>query len=386
MLLAVLFTGAFSGYAQNTKEQESRKARLEKEIAIIDRQLKENASQSRSALSSLQLVRTQISKRKALLAESDRQIRILNTEIKNKQADISAMQATLDTMSSYYAKLVKNAYKNRDAKVWYMYILASDNVSQAFSRIGYLRSLSARMNEQAKTIMEKKAELEEERRKLEEMKAKAEVLRKERQKEVSSLQAEETKSNSLVRKLNREKTKYQKELNQKKKQVAALNREIERIIREATKPSSGKKGTSKTVIDTKLDAEFAKNKGKLPWPADGPVVDKYGQRNHPVYKGVKLPFNNGITIALEPSTHVKAVFDGLVKQIVVMPGYNKCVLVQHGNYFSFYCKLGDVNVKAGDKVRTGDVIGTVDTIGGDTQLHLQIWKGTTPQNPELWLK
>lgn len=69
-----------------------------------------------------------------------------------------------------------------------------------------------------------------------------------------------------------------------------------------------------------------------------------------------------------------------------MPGYNKCVLVQHGNYFSFYCKLGNVNVKVGDKVKTGDTIGTVDTLDGSTQLHFEIWKGTTPQNPETWLR
>ena len=79
-------------------------------------------------------------------------------------------------------------------------------------------------------------------------------------------------------------------------------------------------------------------------------------------------------------------FIGVVKQIVVMPGYNKCVLIQHGNYFSFYCKLATANVRPGDTVKTGDIIGTVDTIDGMNQLHFQIWKGTAPQNPELWLR
>ena len=83
---------------------------------------------------------------------------------------------------------------------------------------------------------------------------------------------------------------------------------------------------------------------------------------------------------------VNAVFDGVVKQIVVMPGYNQCVLVQHGNYFSFYCKLKTTSVKAGDKVKTGQKIGVVDTINGDTQLHFQVWKGQSPQNPEIWLR
>ena len=93
-----------------------------------------------------------------------------------------------------------------------------------------------------------------------------------------------------------------------------------------------------------------------------------------------------MTIALDKGARVKAVFDGVVKQIVVMPGYNQCVLIQHGNWFSFYCKLQSTSVKAGDKVKTGQVIGVVDTINGDTQLHFQIWQKQTPQNPELWLR
>ena len=150
--------------------------------------------------------------------------------------------------------------------------------------------------------------------------------------------------------------------------------------------SSSGTGNRKPEIDYKLAEEFSKNKGKLPWPAEGAVVDRFGQHYHPVFTRVKLPFNNGISIAVAKGARVKAVFDGVVKQIVVMPGYNQCVLVQHGNWFSFYCKLQNTTVKAGDKVKTGQTIGSVDTINGDTQLHFQIWQKQTPQNPELWLR
>ena len=142
----------------------------------------------------------------------------------------------------------------------------------------------------------------------------------------------------------------------------------------------------KTEIDYKLAEEFSKNKGRLPWPVQGVIVDRFGQHYHPVFTNVKLPFNNGITIAVSKGAEVQAVFDGIVKQIVVMPGYNQCVLVQHGNYFSFYCKLKSTAVKPGDKVRTGQKIGSVDTINGETQLHFQIWQGSKPQNPETWLR
>ena len=92
-------------------------------------------------------------------------------------------------------------------------------------------------------------------------------------------------------------------------------------------------------------------------------------------------------IAVKKGTQAKAVFDGVVKQVFVMPGYNQCVLVQHGNsYFTFYCRLGSVNVKGGDKVVTGEVLGTVDTILGQDQLHFELWKNTVPQNPENWIR
>jgi murein DD-endopeptidase MepM/ murein hydrolase activator NlpD len=165
--------------------------------------------------------------------------------------------------------------------------------------------------------------------------------------------------------------------------VTALNREIERIVAAAVKPKSTGK---KTVVDTKLDAAFANNKGKLPWPADGPVVARFGKHYHPVYKNLELPPNNGVDIALSKGTQIRAVFDGVVKQIMVMPGYNQCVLIQHGNYFTLYCKLKSLNVAEGDKVKTSDVIGSVDAINGQVQLHFEVWKGSKPQNPETWLK
>ena len=388
-ILVIIMAGMLCpvpAYSQNTKVQEARKARLQKEIEIIDSQLRTNASKSSSALNRLALVRKKMDARKELLEESDRQIAGFTKAIGAMEKEIKAAQQRLDTLSEYYTRLVRSAYKNRNTKVWYMYILASDNLGQAFRRYGYLRDLSAQMKVQAEKIIEAKAALESEKASLQELKKEAEAVRKERAEEVARLQAEETDSRNLVNQLERNRKKYQGELDRKRREVDALNREIERIIRNAMGGSKSSKASGSKEIDIKLANEFKANKGKLPWPVEGPVVDRFGQNYHPVYTKIKLHFNNGINIAVSPGTGVKAVFDGVVKQIVVMPGYNKCVLIQHGDYFSFYCKLGSVSVKAGDKVKTGQEIGTVDTMNGETQLHFQIWSGRTPQNPEIWLR
>ena len=388
-ILVIIMAGMLCpvpAYSQNTKAQEARKARLQKEIEIIDSQLRTNASKSSSALNRLALVRKKMDARKELLEESDRQIAGFTKAIGAMEKEIKAAQQRLDTLSEYYTRLVRSAYKNRNTKVWYMYILASDNLGQAFRRYGYLRDLSAQMKVQAEKIIEAKAALESEKASLQELKKEAEAVRKERAEEVARLQAEETDSRNLVNQLERNRKKYQGELDRKRREVDALNREIERIIRNAMGGSKSGKASGSKEIDIKLANEFKANKGKLPWPVEGPVVDRFGQNYHPVYTKIKLHFNNGINIAVSPGTGVKVVFDGVVKQIVVMPGYNKCVLIQHGDYFSFYCKLGSVSVKAGDKVKTVQEIGTVDTMNGETQLHFQIWSGRTPQNPEIWLR
>ena len=139
---------------QNVKAQEEKRARLEREIEILDRQLSENASKSSSMLSNLTLIRKKVSNRKALVAESDRQIRQYSDKIYLKQRSINRMQARIDTLSQHYSRLVMSAYKNRDARLWYMYMLASDNLGQAFRRMSYFKNLSSQMNQEARRIKE----------------------------------------------------------------------------------------------------------------------------------------------------------------------------------------------------------------------------------------
>ena len=392
LILGLLLMGVTAS-AQDTRRQESRKAQLEKEIAAINRQLKDNARSSSRALTDLSLVRRKIAARQELIAESDREIRSLDDSMRVKQREIDRLQARHDTLSLYYDRLVRGAYKNRDSRIWYMYILSSENIGQAVRRFGYLKGLSRNMSEQGKRIQETAAELELEKERLEGLRDAARELRSQRQADVDALRSEEGESASLVSRLEKDRRKYQDELRKKNREVEALNREIAEIIRKATaKPKSGGKSTAKggkttsTAIDETLSKNFAANKGRLPWPVEGSVIESYGQHYHPVYKNVKLPFNNGVTLAVARGAQAKAVFDGTVSQVVVIPGYNQCVLVQHGAYFTFYCKLKSVAVKAGEKVKTGQVIGTVDTISGEDQFHFQLWKERTPQNPENWLR
>ena len=384
--MLMCFAASADVFAQDTSSQEAKKARLEREIAIIDQQLAENATRSNAMLSNLTLIRKKVSNRKAMVAESDRQIRKYSDDMYLKQRQINRLQARVDTLTDHYSRLVVSAYKNRDSRIWYMYMHDSDNLGQAFRRYSYFKNLSSHMNDEARKITAAQEELVRERESLAAMKREAQKVKDERVKELEKLRSEEAQADKVVKNLQKNRKTYQKQLSSKKKQIDALNKEIERIVANAMKGQSGSSGKKQEPIDYKLAEEFSKNKGKLPWPVNGPVVGRFGRQFHPVFKNLELPPNNGIDVAVGKGTEVKSVFKGVVKQVFVMPGYNQCVLIRHGNYFTFYCKLKTVNVKAGDKVGTGDVIGKVDTINGDTQLHFEVWQNTKPQNPETWLR
>ena len=395
-ILALLAVCALPAAGQKTsmKKLESQRAQLEKDIALLNRKLEQNSKNKSAALSSLSLLRSKIKAREKLIAGCDQTLAVLDDSIAVVQKEMNRLQQRHDTLSYYYGRLIRGAYKNRDSRLWYMYILSSESIGQGLKRAGYLRGMSAQLSTQALRIRETSARLAVEKERLGGLRKEEAAMRKKVVGERSRLRGEEADANKLVNQLGKDRKKFQRELQEKNRQKEALNRKIADLIRQesqkASKGASGKKSsggkTTSTAVDTKLSNEFAANKGRLPWPVEGAIVEHFGKHHHPVYTNVELPQNNGVTLAVRPGAQAKAVFNGKVTQIVVLPGYNQCGLVNHGAYFTLYSKLRSVSVKVGENVTTGQVVGTVDTIGGEDLFHFELWKGSTPQNPEGWLR
>lgn len=368
--------------AQDVSRQSAQKKRIEQEIANIDSQLNSTKNKQKESLNTLALTHRKIDSRKRLLREIDSEIKRYESSIENKGKDIQKLQARLDTLQMYHNRLVYNTYKNRDAKIWFIYILASDNLSQSIRRWSHLKELSNSVRSQGEIIIETQKNIQLEREELKNLRLSSIETQKQRESEFNQLTKEEASVKNTINNLKKQEKSLNADLNNKKREVERLNREIERILAEAVKEQKG----GKSKIDYELSAKFSDNMGKLPWPVKaGVIVEKFGQSYHPVFKNVKLPFNNGVNISTNINSDAYSVFNGVVKQVLVMPGYNQCVLVQHGEYFTFYTKLKRVYVKIGQQIKTGEAVGTIDDTDGVSILHFQLWKGTNKQNPENWL-
>lgn len=386
IIIALLLLVTLPLAGQNSSKQKKQLEKLRGEIAELDRQIKANDSKSADAAARLELTRMKVETGKQLVAQAGKSLDSLEVELERKQREIDLASGQLDTTMQLYGKLVQRAYLSRDTNIWFVYIFSGEGLGQTIRRAAYMKSISHSLKAQAKSIRDKKASLQEQKASLDSLKADYKLILEQRSADLDALKADEKAEKDIVDALKKDKEAYRKKLAKMQKEADALNRKIQEMVAAEAKAKAKAKSKAKSKEDVKQSSGFAANKGKLPWPVSGTVVGRYGQHYHPVYKNVALPFNNGINIATSTGAEVKAVFNGEVRQVVVMPGYNQCILVQHGEYYTFYCKLKDVTVKAGDKVKTGTVLGHVDTISGETQLHFQVWKGTDSTDPEKWLR
>ncbi len=385
--LIFLLTLCLGASAQDVQKHRDQKKKIENEIADIDKQLSANKSKREESLNNLILTRQKLDAQKELIKQIDNEINGYEKDIASKNKVIAALNKKLDTLRVYHADLIRGTYKTRDPKIWFMYLLSSKDLNQGLRRWSYLKNISYAVHAQADKIRETEADIRFQSSQVQSLMYASLDAKAEGEREREKLAANEKKENNMVINLQKKETELKKDLKKKKEEVEKLNKEIERILAEAVKKQQ-QSNKEQTAIDYKLSGKFAENKGKLPRPVNsGVVILKYGQNYHPVFKNLKLPDNNGINISAVAGSEAKVVFDGVVKQILVMPGYDQCVLVQHGEYFTFYCKLSKVYVKSGDSITTGTPIGVISTNeDGNAELHFQLWKGTAKQNPESWLR
>lgn len=384
IMLFVLIPAAIFG--QNTTEQEKRKKQIEEEIAFLDHQLATTKQKQAANTKELTYIRRKIASRKKLLLEIEKEIENINNQMVEKEQQILQLRSNLGQLKKDYSRLIYTAFKNRDQRAWFMYVLASEDLNQGFRRWAYFKEFNRTMQNRASQIKNTNEKITGEVGELEKMKLSSLKVQTQKSHEFKKLQTDEQGAKRTISQLSQKEKEFRSQLNAKRREVERLNNEIERILSAAVKAKSGPDYKESTV-DRQLSGQFEQNRGRLPWPVKrGAIVEEFGQHFHPVFKNIKLPFNNGVNIETDLHAEVFSVFDGVVKQVLVMPGYNQCVLIQHGNYYTFYTKLDKVSVRTGDRVKTGQSLGKLAPSDENSSvIHFQLWNGTVKQNPESWI-
>ena len=293
-----------------------------------------------------------------------------------------------------------------------LFILSAESFAQSLRRMRYLKEYADWQKREAEGIVKRQREITEKKSELEQTRAEKLTLLSTREKENLKLKNEEEKRKHEVQRLNTRQKELQAELRKQRKQAQALDRMIEQQIaleiaraeesrKKEEKTNSGKTdspnrrssatkgGYAMTKEERLLSDNFAENKGRLPYPVTGKhvIVGTFGEQQHQDLKYVRTN-NSGIDIQTAAGSEARAVFNGVVTRVFVVPGYNNSIIVRHGNFLTVYSNLSEVYVKAGDKISTRQSIGKIftDTENNNaTILHFQLWKEKTKLNPAPWL-
>ena len=125
--------------------------------------------------------------------------------------------------------------------------------------------------------------------------------------------------------------------------------------------------------------------GRYLWPCRGKIVSYYGTIWHPKYK-TKVK-NNGIDIKVfSRDEAVRSIEHGTVIFAAPYLGYGNTVIIDHGGFFSVYTQLSQVNVKKGETVRRGQLIGRVGDPNTGYILHFELRVAGKSVDPLKYLK
>lgn len=120
----------------------------------------------------------------------------------------------------------------------------------------------------------------------------------------------------------------------------------------------------------KTDSEITFWKKGFIKPVEGRTSGKFGGQR--IMNGVKRNPHSGMDIAAPEGTPVKASSDGIVTLAAPDLFYSgNVVILDHGfGLHTIYAHLKEMNVKEGEKVNQGDIIGLVGQTGRATGPHL----------------
>lgn len=383
-VLLLVFTS--QSFGQKTKSQlETEKRENLKKIAEAEKILTDTEHQRKATIGQLRAINQQIAAREGLISSLNEEIGLLDSEIGDLNIIISSLQADLNRLKEEYAAMIYASYKANQGYSKLTFLFSSATFNQLFMRLKYLEQYAEARKVQVKQIEIVSSELINQKNDVQIKLSEQQVLLDQQITENKKLIALKSKQNSVIASLSQREKQLKGELNDRKQAVDKLDNLIAEIVKRELERS---KSLSSAAIasEDELSSLFERNRSKLNWPvASGFISSKFGKQPHPVMKGI-YEDNPGIDIQTSKNAEVRAVFEGKIVAVAIVPGMNNVVMIQHGDYYTLYARLKEVKVKKGQIVALNEVLGIVQTDkDGTAEVHFEVWKEYQKMNPQSWL-
>ena len=404
LLIVYFFSFSAVTAQESVKEMKRKVVNLQKQIADKEGILRSSRKDVRSKMQNIELLGAQIKERKGLVNALSKEVRSLNTDIARLNAEIKLSETNVQKAREEYAAALRRVLRYGSFQDKLLFIVSADDFNTMVRRYRYTREymnahrdIADRLKGYIDTLEFKRSQVDSVRLSKEES---LQVQNNERLK-LEKLEKEQQK---LLKELRRESRKVEAELKKQRNELTKLNRAIDKAIEREIAAGKSKKQQQGKVSKSsnsgkddgiklndaeikKMSGSFAQNKGKLPPPITGPyhIVGQFGPQKGVAGKGNISIDYGGVTLQGAKGAKARCVFDGQVTSVVRDDDF-AFVIVRHGSYLTVYCRLSNINVKSGDKIKAGDIIGDIATDAtGHTRILFQLRQEKKKLNPAQWL-
>lgn len=351
---------------KNIAEKASQIDALNKEIEILDKKVQVVNNQSKTLQNTIQILDTSAKKLSTEVKVTENKISKTDLNIQEIGLEIDAKEQKIDRNMRTVAQTLREINSAENNSLIEI-ILSKTSLSALWDNIEMMQKFQTSIQEQTNTLHDYKTELETKQEKSKSLKADLEDLKNQLvdKKKIVDINKQD-KAMLLITTKNEEAT-YKKMIAEKKALYDAFQKEIfdiESQIKIAIDPNSIPKAL----------------KGLLSWPVDKVVITQYfGDTSFSKTGAYNGKGHNGIDFGVTKGTPVRAVLSGVVEETGNTDlksgcySYGKWVFIRHYNGLaSVYGHLSLVTAKAGDKVKTGDIVAYSGSTGYSTGPHLHL--------------
>jgi murein hydrolase activator len=416
LFLAFVFFLPLTGFSQNKNQLEREKLDNIRKIRETEKIIQETKTKKQATIGQLTALSQQINARNALIVSIEKEVEYLDEEILELEDITEALELDLENLKEEYSSMIYSASKLNSKHDKLTFLFASESFNQLIMRMRFFKQYSQARLHQVEQIDKVKTSLLSQKKELAEKRRKKNILIENKTDETHKLSLVKNEKSVMVKELSQKEQELLKELEISKKSIRKLDRLIDNLVKKEMEKMRAKAEMERKELERKkansspanhtvethtpatsnlkltpeaeiLSNSFAANTNRLPWPVQhGTISQKFGRQPHPVLDHVEID-NLGINILTLKSEPVRSVFKGTVVTVAEVPGMNKVVMIQHGEYFTVYAKLKNVSVVSGQEINAKDPIGEVYTDKNDiSEIQFQIWKNSVKLDPEKWLK
>ncbi|MCC6318401.1 MAG: peptidoglycan DD-metalloendopeptidase family protein [Gemmatimonadaceae bacterium] len=366
---------------QRLRQQQNELDAIRKERTDLQRRLQELQGRAHDLSEEATNLRRQADATARLVRQLDVQLVEIHRDVETAEDAVQkAQQEVVRKRSSLQHRLV-DIYK-RGPMYTTEALLSARTFAELVGRYKYLHELALHDRAVVKQVTGLYDKIDEQRTLLVRLQTEIERNRLEKAQEESrlrSMQGQRQRSLADVRQSQEQVQDRLARIQRDEARLAQLLASMEEARRrsEAARPNAG--AASGSTLKT---TDF----GRLDWPVDGEILYSFGRVINPNNTAIRW---NGMGIAAPSGTNVTSVAQGEVTYVAPIGTYGLTIIVQHGGGdYSVYGSLSRADVRVGQQVTKGQVIGAVGRADPEMapHLHFEIRPKGRATDPLGWLR